>query len=116
MKRGEVWLINLEPGFGREIHKKRPALILSKDSIHTDTDHVIIIPASSLIPKIFGIEMVSVGKKEGLDKQSVLLPVFIRSIDQERLIKKIGRISKIKLKEAEDAISIVLDLKRENYL
>lgn len=116
MKRGEVWLINLEPGFGREIHKKRPALILSKDSIHTDTDHVIIIPASSLVPKIMGIEMVSIGKKEGLDKQSVLLPVFIRSIDQERLIKKIGTVIKTKLQEIEEAIKIVLDLKGENYL
>ncbi len=113
MKRGEIWLVNLEPGFGREIHKKRPALVLSKNSIHTDTTHIIIVPASSLVPKIIGIEMVTVGKKEGLDKQSVLLPIFIRSIDQERLIKKVGKVSKIKLKEIEEAVKIVLDFKHE---
>ena len=113
MKRGEIWIVNLEPGFGREIHKKRPALILSKNSIHANSNHVIIIPASSLAPKTIGIEMVLIGKKEGLNKQSVLLPMFIRSIDQERLIKKVGKISKTKLKEVEEAIKIVLDLKYE---
>jgi len=55
-------------------------------------------------------------KIKGLDKKSVLLPVFIKSIDQERLIKKIGVIPKIKLQEVEEAIKIVLDLKKETYL
>lgn len=115
IKRGEIWLINLEPGFGKEIHKKRPALIISKDSINLQTNHVIIIPTSSQIPAILGIEMVLIDKIKGLDKKSVLLPVFIKSIDQERLIQKIGVISKIKLREVEEAIKIVLDLKKENY-
>ncbi len=116
IKRGEIWLINLEPGFGQEMHKKRPALIISKNSINFQTNHVIIIPASSQIPAILGIEMVLIDKIKGLDKKSVLLPLFIKSVDQERLIKKIGTISKIKLQEVEDTIKIVLDLKKENYL
>lgn len=116
IKRGEIWLINLEPGFGKEMHKKRPALIASKNSINLQANHVIIVPASSQIPALLGIEMVSIGKIKGLDKKSVLLPLFIKSIDQERLIKKIGTISEIKLQEVEEAIKIVLDLKKENYL
>ncbi|MBI2613983.1 MAG: type II toxin-antitoxin system PemK/MazF family toxin [Candidatus Levybacteria bacterium] len=116
IKRGELWLVNLEPGFGREIHKKRPALVVSRNSIHLDTTHVIIVPASTQVPNTVGIEMVLVNKKEGLQQQSVLLPVFIRSIDQERLIKKVGTVTKTKLQEVEDAINIVLDLTGENYL
>lgn len=116
IKRGEIWLINLDPGFGKEIHKKRPALIISKNSINLQTNHVIIVPASSQIPAILGIEMVLIDTIKGLDKKSVLLPIFIKSIDQERLIKKIGMISKTKLQEVEDAIKIVLDLRKENYL
>ena len=116
VKRGEIWLVNLEPGFGREIHKKRPALVLSKNSIHLQTGHVIIVPASSQVPTILGIEMVLVDKIEGLERRSLLLPVFIRSIDQERLVKKIGVIGKAKLQTIEDAIKIVLDLREENYL
>lgn len=109
INRGDIWLVDLDPGFGREIHKKRPALIVSTNAIHSDTTNAIIIPASSHVPKTIGVEMVVVGKKEGLDKPSVLLPVFIRHIDKERLIKKIGSLSKEKLREVEEAIKIVLD-------
>lgn len=116
IKRGDLWLVNLEPGFGREIHKKRPALVVSRNSIHLGTTHVVIVPSSTQVPKTVGIEMVLVDKNSGLHQQSVLLPVFIRSIDQQRLIKKIGTVTETKLQEVEDAISIVLDLKRDNYL
>lgn len=109
VNRGDVWLVDLDPGFGREIHKKRPALIVSANAIHHDTTNAIIIPASSQVPKTIGLEMVVVGKKEGLDKPSVLLPVFVRHIDQERLIKKIGSLSKVKLREIEEALKIVLE-------
>ena len=116
IKRGEIWLVNLEPGFGREIRKKRPALVISKHSIHLETTHVVIVPASSQVPRMLGIEMVLIGKTEGLNKKSVLLPIFIRSVDQERLIKKIGTIAKAKLQEVEEAIKIVLDLKESSFL
>lgn len=113
IKRGELWIVNLDPGFGRELHKKRPALVISQNSLHKDTTNAIIIPASSKAPQVIGIEMVLVGKNEGLDKQSVLLPVFIRSIDQERLVKRIGKVSKTKLAQVEEALKIVLGLTEE---
>jgi mRNA interferase MazF len=33
MKQGEIWLINLDPAFGTEIKKTRPAIIVSDDSL-----------------------------------------------------------------------------------
>ena len=33
MKRGEVWLINLDPAAGSEIKKTRPAVIVNDDAI-----------------------------------------------------------------------------------
>ena len=32
-KRGEVWLVNLDPTIGAEIKKKRPAVVVSSDAI-----------------------------------------------------------------------------------
>lgn len=110
VKRGQIWLVNLDPGFEREIRKKRPALVISHDSINEQTFNVIVIPASSIVPKILGPEMVVISKEAGLDQRSILLPVFIKSIDQKRLIKKIGEISKGKMKEVEEAVKIVLDI------
>lgn len=110
IKRGELWLVDLEPASHRELHKKRPALIISDNSIQETTPYVIIIPTSSQVPKTIGVEMVLVGEKEGLDKPSVLLPLFIRSIDQERLVGKIGKVSDEILAQIEDAIKIVLGI------
>jgi mRNA interferase MazF len=33
MRRGEVWLINLDPTVGSEIKKTRPAVIVNDDAI-----------------------------------------------------------------------------------
>ncbi len=110
MKRCDIWIVNLEPGFGRELHKKRPALILTRDALNQATSSVVIVPASSQVPLVVGPEMVLIAKKEGVDKPSVLLPLFIRSIDQERLIKKIGVIDAETMKDVENALKLILGL------
>ena len=33
MRRGEVWLINLDPTIGAEIRKTRPAIIVNDDAV-----------------------------------------------------------------------------------
>ena len=32
-RRGEVWLVNLDPTLGAEIQKTRPAVVISSDSV-----------------------------------------------------------------------------------
>lgn len=110
IKRGEIWTVNLEPSLHREIHKKRPALVISSNNVHKKTYHVIVIPISSQVPKTIGPEMVLVGKKEGLNRQSIVLPIFIRSVDQERLVRKIGSLTETKLLEVAESLRLTLQL------
>lgn len=110
IKRGDIWIVNLEPSFGREIHKKRPGVIISTNKFNQTTPHVIIVPSSSIVPNVISEEMVLVGKVKGLHQESVLLPLLIRSIDQDRLIKKVGNLSKTKLKEIEESLKLVLGM------
>lgn len=112
MKRGEIWIVDLDPGYGREISKKRPALIISADDFNKLLHTVIIIPFSSQIPSIPAPEMIDVfpDKINKLGKKSLLLPVFIRIVDKGRLVKKVGSISAEKLAEVEYALKIVLGL------
>lgn len=112
-KRGQIYIANLDPGFGREIHKKRPVLVISGNDFNQTRNHVIIIPSSSVVPSVFTPEIVFIKKPKGLEKESVLLPIFLRSIDQDRLVKIVGKISKQKLHEVEDAIRLVLGLTPE---
>lgn len=110
-KRGQIYIANLEPSYGREIHKKRPVLIFSNNDLNYRTPYVVVIPSSSIVPDVISAEMVYLGKVEGFKSESVLLPIFIRSIDQDRLIKKVGVLSKQKILEVEEALKIVLALK-----
>ncbi|MBI2012716.1 type II toxin-antitoxin system PemK/MazF family toxin [Candidatus Curtissbacteria bacterium] len=109
-KRGDIFISHLGPAFGREIHKKRPVLIISNDIYNRGTHYAIVIPTSSIVPHVIGPEMVFLGKLRGLDKKSILLPLFVRGIDQERLAKKIGTLPKEKLLEVEEALQLVLGL------
>ena len=110
ISRGDLWIVDLDPAYGREIHKKRPALIISNNNNNRNTYHVIVIPSTSIVPKQASEEIVSVGGIKGFEKESVLLPLLIRSIDQDRLVKKIGKLSKEKLKEVEYSLKLVLGL------
>lgn len=109
-KRGEIYIADLNPGFGREIHKKRPVLVISKDKINQNSPYAIVIPASSIVPKTLNREMVLLNRIVGLNKKTIMLPLFIRSIDQERLIKRIGKVSKSKLEEVEESLKLVLGM------
>lgn len=110
INRGDIWIVNLEPAFGREIHKKRPALIVSTNRCNQTTPHVIVVPSSSIVPNELTEEIVPLGKVKGLERESVLLPLLIRSIDQDRLIKKVGIISKNGMQKTEEALKLILEL------
>lgn len=109
-KRGEVYIANLDPGFGKEIRKKRPVVIISSNNINKNTSHAIVIPSSSTVPNKISEEMVYIGKPKGFDQESILLPVYIRSIDQDRLVKKIAVLSRDKIVEVEESLKLVLGM------
>lgn len=109
-KRGEIFIANLDPGFGREIRKKRPILIVSNNVMNKTSATVIMVPLSSIVPELTGPHMVNIEENLGLDKRSVIVIDQIRSIDKERIFKKVGSISAKKLEEVEYTLRLVLGL------
>lgn len=108
IKRGQIWIADLNPGFGFEVHKKRPVLIIANDKINQNLNTTIVIPISSQVHPL-GPEKVLITKgTTGLDKDSVVLTVFVRAIDKARLIKKIGRVKREELLEVEDSLKLIL--------
>lgn len=113
-KRGEIYIADLDPAFGKEIHKKRPVLVISDNAFNQATPHAVVVPSSSVVPTILSPGIITIDKPKGFDKQSVLIPLYIRSIDQDRLIKRIGKISKKKMLEVEEAVKLVLGMTTEH--
>ena len=47
VKRGEIWLINLDPTVGSEIRKTRPCVVLSPAELNDSLRTVIVAPMTS---------------------------------------------------------------------
>jgi mRNA interferase MazF len=112
MKRGEVWLINLDPTLGAEIRKQRPAVIVSDDRIG-------ILPLKVIVPITDWKEHYAMApwmvklEPEGessLQKVSAADTFQIRSLSQERFIQQIGTLSEESMRAIERALSLVLHL------
>jgi mRNA interferase MazF len=109
-KRGEIWIVNLDPTTGSEIKKTRPAVIVSNDVNNKHSDTVTVIPVTSSTPKIYPFEVALPAGEAGLKHDSKAKANQIRTIDKRRLVHLIGSISESKISELEHAIAVHLDM------
>lgn len=87
VKRGEVWLVALEPTIGSEIQKTRPCLIVSPDQMNDHLRTVIVAPLTSgSRPARFRVA-VHFKAKDGL-----ILLDQLRTVDKTRLVKRMGKL------------------------
>ncbi|MGL6281837.1 MAG: type II toxin-antitoxin system PemK/MazF family toxin [Microcoleaceae cyanobacterium] len=94
----DIYLISLDPTVGSEIQKTRPCVIISPDEMNKYLNTVIIAPMTTVIRNYPTRINLSFDHKDG---QIVLDQ--IRTVDKNRLIKKIGDLD-------EDIGNQVLDL------
>ena len=106
MKRGEVWWVNFEPSIGGEIHKKRPAVIISNDAANQFLNRVQVIPLTSTIDKLYPSETFI--KLRG--KKAKAMADQLTTVSKKRLIDRVGALSNAELEGIKRAISIQLDL------
>jgi len=88
VKRFDVFLVNLDPTVGSEIHKARPCVVVSPDEMNRYIATVIIAPMTTK-GKQYPTRVTC--RFQGKSGQIVLDQ--IRTIDKNRLVKKLGRIS-----------------------
>jgi len=106
-KRGEVWMVNFNPGRGSEQKGIRPALIIQNDTGNQYAATTIVAAITSTIKK-YPVTVVVPRGKGGLKEESMINLAQILTIDKGRLIRKIGQIEKEKIVEVDEAIKISL--------
>lgn len=85
VKRGEVWLVALDPTVGSEIQKTRPCLIVSPDELNGILRRTIVAPITSgSHPAPFRIPS-RFRRRDGL-----ILLDQIRTVDRMRLVTRLG--------------------------
>ncbi len=87
VKRGEIWLVNLDPTVGSEIKKSRPCVIVSPAEMHDYLRTVIVAQMTTgSRPAPFRIALTPAGK------QGLILLDQVRAVDKTRLINRLGKI------------------------
>jgi len=99
--RWSIFIANLDPVIGSEQGKTRPVLVISEEAINKILPVVNILPITSRKSgrKIYPNEVLIPTNTTGLDKESIILCYQIRTIDKRRLVKTIGKIDSLELRE-----------------
>ena len=110
-KRGEIYIVNFDPTIGSEIKKTRPALIIQNNVANQYSPIVIVAAVTSKFDeRLYPTEVLIPAKEGGLSAYSVVLLDQIRSIDKQRLMKRLGRIKSNTLARVDSALQISFGL------
>ena len=112
MKQGEVWLINLDPTVGAEIKKTRPAVIVN-DNVLGKLPLKIIVPLTDWKERYDvapWMVKITPDSANNLSKTSSADCFQIRSVAEERLIKRIGTVDINSMNEIRKALAIALSI------
>ncbi len=105
-RRGDLYWVALDPTFGTEIKKTRPAVIVSNDSCNAHGSRVVVLPITSNVDSLYPGE----ARIEVQGKPARALGDQIRSIDKRRLRARIGRLTQQELRDVDEALRITLGL------
>lgn len=111
VRRGEIWVVNLDPTIGHEIKKVRPAVIIQNDVGNKYSPITIIAPLTSQnTERIYPIDVLLTPENSRIEKFSKVLLNQIRAVDKKRLITKIGAVNEETIEKIDEAIRISLNV------
>lgn len=116
MRRGDIWLIELDPSVGSEANKTRYAVIVSNDarnaaSARTGRGVLTVVPFTSNRTRIFPFQVdVPADEVNGLTVDSKAQAEQLRSVDISRFVRRIGNLSTESLSALDEALLLHLGL------
>jgi len=102
VNRFEVYLVNLDPIIGSEIKKTRPCLIISPDEMN---HHIRTVIVATMTTK--GRNYPTRVSCQFKNKKGEIVLDQIRTIDKERLVKKIGKLDR---RSADKVLSVIAEM------
>ncbi|TLY32759.1 MAG: type II toxin-antitoxin system PemK/MazF family toxin [Ignavibacteria bacterium] len=110
-RRGEIYVVNLDPTIGAEIKKTRPGLIIQNDISNRSSPLTIVAAITSkfALPP-YPTEVVIEAPEGGLKDDSVVLTNQIRTVDMQRLTRRLGRVTPETLHDVDQALLVSLGL------
>jgi mRNA interferase MazF len=115
VQRGEIRLVDLDPGRGAEAARRRPAVIVSNDGANTSAARlghgvVTVVPVTSNVAMVYPFQVLLRGDECGLDADSKAQAEQVRSIAVERVGPRLGRVPPAVMTQLDAALRIHLSL------
>jgi mRNA interferase MazF len=99
IKQYQVFLVNLDPTIGSEIRKTRPCVIISPNEMNRHLRTIVIAPMTTSLKKYPTRVKVKLQNKHG----DVVIDQ-VRTIDKQRIIKNLGSLSNVEIKNIKSVI------------
>ena len=116
MRRGEIWLVDLEPIRGSEANKTRPVVIVSNNGRNRAAEKsgrgvITVVPLTSNITRVFPFQvLVAAGEESGLAVPSKAQAEQVRAVEVQRFVSRHGRLDSATLDKLDQALMLHLDL------
>lgn len=97
MRRGEIWLVDLDPPRGSEAGKTRPAIIVSNDAANSTAERlrrgvITVVPVTTNLRHVHPFQVELPAADTGLAHDSKAQAEQVRSIAAERLTRRVGEL------------------------
>lgn len=111
-KRGEVYLVSFDPTGGAEIKKTRPAALVIQNDVGNRYSPITIVAAitSKFDEELYPTEVPVSSPGGGLLEPSVIALNQIRSVDKQRLVKRLGVLKPATMERVNQALRISVGL------
>jgi mRNA interferase MazF len=115
MRRGDIFLVDLDPAQGSEAAKRRPAVVVSNDGANTVAARlgrgvVTVVPVTSRVARIYPFQVLLPAADCGLPRDSKAQAEQVRSVAVARLGERVGRVPAPLMARVDEALRLHLAL------
>ncbi len=115
MRRGEIYLVNLDPARSGEANKQRPAVIVSNDGANGSAERsgqgvITVVPVTSNITRVYPFQTLLPAEATGLAVDSKAQAEQMRAISVDRLGAVIGEVPHTFMEALDEALRLHLAL------
>lgn len=115
IRRGQVWVVDLEPVLGSEANKTRPAVVVSNDAANGAATRlgrgtVTVVPVTSSTSRVLAFQVPLPAGVGGLDRESKAQAEQVRTVDVRRLVTRVGELDGPLVQQLDAALRLHLGL------
>ncbi|MDI1464926.1 type II toxin-antitoxin system PemK/MazF family toxin [Catellatospora sp. KI3] len=115
MRRGDVYLVDLEPHRGAEADKVRPAVVVSNDAANrvaqrTGRGVVTVVPVTTSTDRVYPFQVLLPAVECGLRQESKAQAEQVRTVAVQRLHRRVGTVPPEQMERLDEALRTHLAL------